>query len=60
MYEIDNREGTETIYFIMDIAPFYGEVAVGQISNNIFEFVEYTDKDVWENDLAVLGIHIEE
>lgn len=61
MFEIDNRNGTETIYFIVDVAPFHGEVNVGQISNSTFEFVEYTDRDTWIADMDALGIeHTEE
>ena len=61
MFEIDNRNGTEIIYFIVDIAAFHGEVNVGQISNSTFDFVEYTDKDEWMSDLELLGIeHTEE
>jgi hypothetical protein len=56
MHEIDNRKGTNPIYFIISIAPDYGIVDVGRVSNNRFQFVEYTDKEDWLRDMELLGI----
>ncbi len=57
---IDNREGAEIIYWIIDIAPYYGETEVGQVSESSFDFVEYLSKEDWASDLEALGIEIED
>ena len=60
MNEIDNRKGTETIYFISDVAPFYGRVNVGQVSTSTYQFVTYVSESEWLSDLKLLGIEINE
>jgi len=59
-YTLDNRKGNETIYFIIDVAPYYGVIEVGQTSTNVYEFVQYTDKASWIADMDSLGIEHEE
>ena len=57
---IDNREGEVIIYWIVDVAPFYGTTDINQVSENIFDFVTYTDKSDWISDMNTLGIKYEE
>ena len=56
---IDNREGTEIIYWIIDIAPFYGTTETNQVSESKFDFIQYDNEEDWISDLETLGIEIE-
>jgi len=59
---IDNRinEEESTIYWIVDIAPYYGETAFGQVTEGKWSFIEYVDEATWLADLATLGIEVPE
>ena len=57
---IDNREGGEMIYWIADVAPFYGTTDINQVTESIFDLVTYTDKSDWISDMDALGIKYEE
>ncbi len=57
---IDNRKGTEIIYWITDIAPFYGTTDTNQISESKFDFVQYDNEEDWMADMETLGIKYEE
>jgi len=57
---IDNREGTEIIYWIIDVAPFYGTTGINQVSESKFDFVQYDNEEDWASDLETLGIKIDE
>jgi len=59
---IDNRinEEESTIYWIVDVAPFYGETAFGQLTEGKWSFIQYTNKEDWMADMETLGIKYEE
>jgi hypothetical protein len=60
MTTLDNMNGTETIYWIVDVKPTYGQIEVGQVVSDEFAFVEYTNRAAWIADMDTLGIEHEE
>ena len=58
MNEIDNRTGTDPIYWTTDFPFKYGVVNPRQIATGMSEFTTYTTKQDWEDELMFRGIEI--
>jgi len=56
--KIDNRNGTDVIYWIIVDRLQYSELQVGQIVESTGEFIQYSNREEWLVALTAMGVEI--